>query len=88
MQIPTSVKIGKRKWRVSREPTQRGVRGLCYPQPALIVRGSDDPYVFWHELTHAILHDMGEDWRNEKFVIGFSKRLTQAIQTAKFNGKT
>lgn len=87
MQIPQSVRIGKRKWNVSRERLPRGVRGTCYPNVALMVCDSNDPYVFWHELTHAILHDMGADWRNEKFVVDFSKRLTQAIQTAKFDGK-
>lgn len=88
MQIPTSVKIGKKKWHVSHEKLPHGVRGACYPQVSLIVRNSDDPCVFWHELTHAILHDMGADWRNEKFVVDFSKRLTQAIQTAEFDGPT
>jgi len=40
---------------------------------------------FWHELTHAILHDMGNDLtHNEKFVTAFADRLDQAIKTAKF----
>lgn len=40
----------------------------------------------WHEITHAILHDMGENKlnHNEKFVSGFADRLEQAIRTAKF----
>jgi hypothetical protein len=40
----------------------------------------------WHEITHAILYDMGEDKlnRNEKFVSQFADRLEQAIRTAKF----
>lgn len=40
----------------------------------------------WHEITHAILHDMGETKlnHNEKFVSGFADRLEQAIRTAKF----
>lgn len=40
----------------------------------------------WHEITHAILHDMGEHNlnHNEKFVRGFADRLEQAIRTAKF----
>ena len=40
----------------------------------------------WHEITHAILHDMGETKlnRNEKFVSQFADRLEQAIRTAKF----
>lgn len=41
---------------------------------------------FWHELTHAILEDMGKHSLNadEKFVTEFSNRLAKAIDTAKF----
>jgi hypothetical protein len=41
---------------------------------------------FWHELTHAILADMGMHALNndETFVTGFANRLTKAIQTARF----
>ena len=40
---------------------------------------------FWHELTHAILYDMGNKLtHDEKFVTEFSDRLDQAIKTAKF----
>ena len=40
---------------------------------------------FWHELTHAILYDMGcKLTHNEKFVTEFADRLDQAIKTAKF----
>ena len=40
---------------------------------------------FWHELTHAILHDMGHSLNvNEKFVEEFSTRLAQAVKTARF----
>jgi Zn-dependent peptidase ImmA (M78 family) len=41
---------------------------------------------FWHELTHAILHDMGEHQLNnrESFVEEFANRLARAIQTARF----
>ena len=41
---------------------------------------------FWHEMVHAILHDMGRDNlnRDEKFVQDFAKRLTQAINSARF----
>ena len=41
---------------------------------------------FWHEVTHAILHDMGNPlWKNEQFVTQFSKRLNQVVQTAKLS---
>jgi hypothetical protein len=38
---------------------------------------------FWHEITHCILNDMGEDELNgnEKFVTMFSNLLHQAIKT-------
>lgn len=85
MEIPKSVKIGRKKWHVSTAPIQGIVRGKCYPSVALIEVRTSDPYVFWHELTHAILHDMGDPlWQDEGFVRAFSKRLDQAIKTARF----
>jgi len=39
---------------------------------------------FWHELTHAILYDMGNQLhRDERFVTAFSRRLSEAILSAK-----
>jgi hypothetical protein len=38
---------------------------------------------FWHEVTHAILQDMGHRlWNNEKFVTRFANRLNEVINTA------
>ncbi len=47
---------------------------------------AEDRYdTFWHELTHAILYDMGSELnKDEKFVTAFSNRLNQAILSAKF----
>lgn len=40
---------------------------------------------FWHELTHAILHEMGSGlYRDEKFVTKFANLLTKAINSARF----
>lgn len=40
---------------------------------------------FWHEMVHAILHDMGHPlYRNEDFVSRFARRLASAIQSARF----
>jgi len=40
---------------------------------------------FWHELTHAILNDMGSPLcTDERFVTLFADRLTKAIRTARF----
>lgn len=39
---------------------------------------------FWHEITHAILFDMGNPlWNNETFVTQFSRRLNEVVNTAK-----
>ena len=83
MQIPSSFKLGKRKYNVSTVRIAKGVRGRVYPSMALIELRGDDPYVFWHEVTHAILHDMGDTrWKDEKFVTEFSRRVNQVIKTA------
>lgn len=38
---------------------------------------------FWHELTHAVLHDMRNTLCNdEKFVTAFSNRFSTAINSA------
>ena len=41
---------------------------------------------FWHELVHAILYDMDAHAlnRNETFVTEFAKRLSKAIDSARF----
>ena len=41
--------------------------------------------VFWHEVVHAILHEMGRDDldADERFVEEFAKRLTQIVYTAR-----
>lgn len=39
----------------------------------------------WHEVTHAILKDMGHKlYKDEAFVTAFSNRLTKAIDSARF----
>ena len=46
---------------------------------------SERANTFWHELTHAILYDMGcKLTHDEKFVTAFADRLDQAIKTARF----
>jgi hypothetical protein len=39
---------------------------------------------FWHEITHAILYDMGHNLHNnEHFVTQFANRLSDAVDSAK-----
>lgn len=86
--LPRTFKIGGKQFRVAPNiPLPPRVRGRVFPMTGVIQlspKHSDDPAIFWHEVTHAILHDMGQAWRGEAFVEGFSKRLTECIMTARF----
>lgn len=92
MQIPSKLKIGRKKYMVAQVPrVSKHHTGRVYPEAGLIKIGSDSrnkSLTFWHELTHAILHDMKDArWADEEFVTRFSTRLEYAIRTAEFNGK-
>lgn len=40
---------------------------------------------FWHEVTHAILYEMGHKYyKDERFVTHFAHYLNRAIRTARF----
>jgi hypothetical protein len=97
MKIPKQVKIGRNKWHIKRVhamprkqhrgeadflrrvltvATHSKATGAKYPEAVA-------SEVFWHELTHAILHDMNTSLTyNEKFVTASAKRLNQAVNTA------
>lgn len=98
MQIPQSFKLGNRLYNVhfTQAMPGRGHMGEVdyVKRQVTIARTSnvtgrsfkteeiDD--TFWHEVTHAILKDMGHKlWDNERFVTNFSRRLTEVINTAK-----
>lgn len=100
MKIPRQVTIGKTKIKID-QPVSLMVRGTpchgCFDRAdnsidvaKQDVRGNkygkdERSETFWHEITHAILHDMKNQLSyNEKFVTAFSQRLDQAIKTAKF----
>lgn len=95
MLIPTKLKIGRKKFSVNVSPSlHQDVYGRCWPAAGLIAVAQThkkrqrsamaQAETFWHELTHCILHDMGHKlYRNEAFVVAFSKRLNQAVHTAK-----
>jgi hypothetical protein len=92
--VPTSVKIGKRKISVELcdqvfvgTEECRGAYDYEAGRIAVAKQAATRQHnTLWHEITHAILYDMGESKlnRNEKFVSGFADRLEQAIRTAKF----
>lgn len=100
MKIPTSIKVGKKNYEVNqvKHLHQKGAMGGTWYKEKVIevathsnVRGvrfkREEIYdTFWHELTHAILEDMGSKLEaDEKFVTAFSERLTKAILSARFD---
>lgn len=101
MKIPKQVKVGKTKIRVEKFKTVEVGRSECrgcydHSQQLIAIAlntpsgthkysASDKANTFWHELTHAILHDMKSKLNHdEKFVSAFADRLDQAIKTARF----
>lgn len=95
MIIPKKVWVGGTKYTVNQPDTLQGYkRGyVSYSRQTIsIARATmffgplsptDRAETFWHELTHAILHDMDNPLaHNEMFVTEFSSRLADAIQTA------
>jgi len=95
MELPNTFKLGKTSYHVETYDSTGIDKGSVRPGIGLMkvsVTHTGTPRTdaaiaetFLHELTHAILHDMGDPrWAHETFVKAFSKRLTQAIQTAEF----
>ena len=99
MILPTEMTIGTRKLSIQmlRQMPTKGVMGTVYYNTGAIhlathsntTNGRYSPSrlqeTFWHEITHAVLHDMGSPlFTNEKFVTAFSQRLSKAINSAKF----
>lgn len=100
MKIPTSIKVGKTKYKVhviKKMHTRGSVGGVWYKDKIIAVATHsnirdmrfkrEEIYdTFWHELTHAILKDMGSKLEgDEKFVVAFSERLNNAILSARFD---
>ena len=97
MMIPKRVTVGTTKYDIKQPETLTRYRqGLIeygthtiWIAKSSVITGKYTPVerenTFWHELTHAILHDMGDPLcRNEDFVNNFSTRLSKAVRTARF----
>ena len=94
MIIPKSLTVGFTKYTIKQPDTlpycRMGYTDYDKATISVAKRGefiryhpTDRHITFWHELTHAILNDMGHPLRNnEDFVIRFSTRLSKAIRTA------
>ena len=99
MKIPKTITVGTTKYSVSqiKQMQRKGTMGhVDYNKHTITVathsnvRGvrfkqEEMTDTFWHELTHAILKDMGSKLEaNEKFVTAFSERLNKAVLSARF----
>lgn len=99
MKIPKKVKVGC-GWYNVKSPKHIDQKAACgsinYRRRVIEVathsnivdmryRSDQRAETFWHELTHAILEDMGSHLEgDEDFVESFSSRLSQAINSARF----
>lgn len=97
MKIPKQVTVGDNPYTVTAIPAIPKCRGqVNYKKREISLSKRNEKLeytytkaeianTFWHELTHAILDDMGNKLAyDEKFVTAFSDRLDKAIKTAKF----
>lgn len=98
MHIPKSFKLSNKPYNVRIVPTMPGhghmgmvdynVRSVTIATNSNVsgrsFKSEEVDDTFWHEVTHAILRDMGHKlWSNERFVTRFANRLTEVINTAK-----
>jgi hypothetical protein len=100
MQFPRRMRVGKKLYKVEivKAMLNKKIIGNVNYEKKLIAIASHHPSTgrllpgaelrdsFWHEVTHAILYDMGRHNlnREEAFVTGFANRLSKAIDSAKF----
>lgn len=99
MIIPTHITVGKHKYTIHmlKQMPRKGIMGTVHYDLGTIQLATHSnttnaryspprlQETFWHEVTHAILHDMGHHLHtNERFVTDFSSRLSKAISSAKF----
>jgi predicted SprT family Zn-dependent metalloprotease len=97
MKIPKQITVGKHTYTIKRPHTVQDPAsyGRTYFDDKVIELAVYDKFgnkfeqeevddTFWHELTHAILHDMGHYlYDNELFVTAFANRLSDAVNSAK-----
>lgn len=98
--IPRRMRIGKNLYSievVTALVEKKSMGRVYYPQQTIKLgrtsnvtgrrfRNEEIQDTFWHEVIHAILHDMGCHTlnNNEKFVTRFANRLTRGINSAQF----
>ena len=94
MEIPVRFRVNKTLYTVHRWRTHNHLGYINYDSRDIVVSthrpSTGNPLskklqaqTFWHEVTHAILKDMGHPLEgNEKFVDNFAKRLNDVVHSA------
>ncbi len=96
MQIPKKITVGTKTYAiitVKKARTKHTLAAIDYTHGIIWMATHDEQGnklgneemadTFWHELTHAVLHDMNNDLcYDEKFVTAFSNRLATAVDSA------
>lgn len=86
---PPKVKIGKYTYTIKHDPALRSslLGHISYASRTIQlttkrIANAELSEVFWHEVTHGILHDMRSPLAyNERFVTAFGKRLNDAVRS-------
>jgi Zn-dependent peptidase ImmA (M78 family) len=91
MQLPRQMTIGSTVYDIYTcyKPDAKYYGNCYYDLKTIEINTAAKPAeirdTLWHEVTHAILKDMGHKLHaNEAFVTAFSNRLTKAIDSARF----
>ena len=95
MLLPKTINVGKSLYKINQpKALATGLGRIDFVKKEIDVTTHAGEYLlaagersdtFWHEMTHAILNDMGHDLAcNEKFVTAFARRLNDAILSAEF----
>jgi hypothetical protein len=100
LELPRKIRVGRKMYTIDILETmlQNGDMARVYYERNRIELGTKSSVTgrkysrkemndsFWHELVHAILYDMDEHRlnQNEKFVTEFAHRLSEAIDSARF----
>ena len=97
--IPTTMQIGDHTYTIAHTKYMQGSGGMGRTyyniKRVLLATHSTKTHkafnaearneTFWHELTHAVLFEMGSPLHtNERFVSDFSYLLSRAVDTARF----
>ena len=96
MKIPKKITVGTKTYaiiKVRKARTKNTLAAIDY-QHGIIWMATHDMQdnrlgktemadTFWHELTHAVLHDMGHDLcYDEKLVTAYANRLSLSVDSA------